>query len=73
VQRAVGFLDTPYDIIFMDPPYADNTLGDLIETLGESKLVTDETIILASHASRSPLKKQYNSLSLIKEKKYGDT
>jgi len=73
VSRALGFLDAPYDIIFMDPPYADKTLGELLEGLAGSKLVSDETIILASHASRSPLEKKYNNLSLIKEKKYGDT
>jgi len=73
VSRAIGFLDASYDIIFMDPPYADSTLGGLLESLSGSKLVSDETIILASHAARSPLEKQYNNLSLIKEKKYGDT
>lgn len=73
VSRAVGFLDTSYDIIFMDPPYADTTLGDLLASLSQTKLVSEDTIILASHASRSPLEKQYNNLALIKEKKYGDT
>jgi len=72
-NRAMCFLDIPYDIIFMDPPYADNTLGDLIAELAGSKLVTDKTIILASHASRLPMEKKYNNLSLIKERKYGDT
>jgi 16S rRNA (guanine966-N2)-methyltransferase len=73
VSRAIGFLDAPYDIIFMDPPYADTTLGSLLESLSGSKLVSADTILLASHATRSPLEKQYNNLSMIKEKKYGDT
>ena len=73
VSRAIGFLNTPYDVIFIDPPYADNTLDELIGELDSPKLVTDKTIIMASHASRSPLKTKCNSLSLIKEKKYGDT
>lgn len=72
-SRAIGFLTEPYDVIFMDPPYADNTLGKLIGELDGSKLVTGKTIILASHASRLPLEKKYNNLSLIKERKYGDT
>lgn len=73
VQRALGFLEGYYDVIFMDPPYADTSLGILLGELSASRLVADETVILASHASRSPLKKQYNNLSLIKEKRYGDT
>ena len=73
VSRAIGFLDTPYDIIFMDPPYSDNTIGDLINELGNSRIVTNQTVVLASHATRSPLKKEYNNLSLIKEKRHGDT
>lgn len=73
VSKALGFLESSYDIIFMDPPYANTTLGELLTRLGDSKLVDNDTLILASHASRSPLQKQYNNLFIIKERKYGDT
>jgi len=73
VSRALSFLEGNYDIIFMDPPYADMTVGDMLMQLDSSGLVTDDSFIIASHASRSPLACEYGRLLQIKSKKYGDT
>ena len=72
-MKAIGFLEQAYDMVFVDPPYADNCLNTLIPVLSRSNFVSDDTVILISHASRNILDQQYGSLSRIKEKRYGDT
>ena len=73
VMKALGFLEHTYDMVFVDPPYADNSLNTLIPALGRSNFISSDTVILISHASRNSLDPQYGSLSRIKEKRYGDT
>jgi 16S rRNA G966 N2-methylase RsmD len=41
--------------------------------LAKSKLIGNESLIIAFHSSRSPLQQSYDGLSVIKERKYGDT
>jgi 16S rRNA (guanine966-N2)-methyltransferase len=73
VAKALGFLEERYGLIFLDPPYADSSLGLLLTGIAGSRLISDDSTVLVSHASRSPLDNQYSSLSKIKEKRYGDT
>jgi len=71
--KAITFLKEKYDIVFMDPPYSDPSINDMATQLAHSEIIDDESLIIISHASRLPLQDSYNSLSLIKEKQYGDT
>jgi len=73
VMKAISFLEESYDMVFVDPPYADNCLSTIIPALSGSKLISADSVILVSHASRNILEKQYGSLSRIKEKRYGNT
>ena len=73
VSKAMAFLEKKYDVIFLDPPYADTSLGSIITTLSKSSLISDNSVVLVSHASRSNLADDYEGLSRIKEKRYGDT
>ena len=73
VMKAISFLEQSYDMVFVDPPYADNSLSTLIPALSRSNFVSADSIILISHASRNILAQQYGSLLKIKEKRYGDT
>ncbi len=73
VTKALTFLKDKYDIIFMDPPYSDPSINHMAIQLANSEIIDDESLIIISHASRSPLQDNYDGLSLIKEKKYGDT
>jgi 16S rRNA (guanine966-N2)-methyltransferase len=73
VTKALTFLKDKYDIIFMDPPYSDPSINHMAIQLANSGIIDEESLVIISHASRSPLQDNYDGLSLIKEKQYGDT
>ncbi len=73
VNRALTFLDKSYDIIFLDPPYSNPCVNDLLTNLAKSKLLKGNCTIVVCHANRFPLSSHYDGLSLIKERRYGDT
>ena len=73
VARAISFLDKEYDIILMDPPYSDASIGNIVERLATSELVTEETILVVTHSPRLSLEPTYGSLALTKEHRHGDS
>ena len=73
VTKILAMLEQKYSIVFMDPPYSDLSLGTVITQISNSDLTDAGSVIIASHASRSPLDTRYGTFSKIKEKRYGDT
>ncbi len=73
VNKALTFLNTKYDIIFIDPPYSDTGTDNLLQQLATSNLIGINSLIAVCHSHRLSLKNNYDSLKLIKERRYGDT
>ncbi len=73
VEKAIGFLDREYDIIIMDPPYRNREIGEIITRVANSKLVGAETIVVVTHSPHLTLETSYPPLSLIKERRHGDS
>jgi len=73
VAKAISFLDKEYDIILIDPPYSNSSIGNLVAQLANSKLVGENTIVVVTHSSRLPLDSTYGTLNLIKERRHGDS
>lgn len=73
VSKAITFLDKSYDIIFVDPPYANPGTNNLLENLAGLKLLEEHCTIVVSHANRFPLCTDYGTLHLIEQRRYGDT
>ncbi len=73
VAKALCFLDKEYNIILMDPPYSDSSIGNLVTQLATSKLVGTDTIVVVTHSSRLPLEPTCAALHLIKEHHHGDS
>ncbi len=73
VNKALGFLENSYDIIFADPPYSDPSIDDLLLNLAESKLVGQDCTVVLCHANRFSLSSDYDNLHLVKQRRYGDT
>lgn len=73
VAKALTFLKPEYSLILIDPPYADTTIGGLVQRLATSKLVGPETMIVVTHSSRFPLQSSYPPLNTVKERRHGDS
>ena len=73
VARAISFLDKEYGIILMDPPYADLSIGNVVEQLASSRLVGLDTVVTVTHSPRLALNSSYGLLSLLKEHRHGDS
>jgi 16S rRNA (guanine(966)-N(2))-methyltransferase RsmD len=72
-EKAISLLDQEYDIIIMDPPYANRAIGETILKLANSKLVGPDTLVVVTHSPHLTLESSYPPLSLIKERRHGDS
>ncbi len=69
------FLKRPlgsYDIVFLDPPYAED-LNPLLELIAASRVVKPDGLLIAEHFRKQPSPERAGSLSLQREARYGDT
>ncbi len=73
VAKAISFLDKEYNIIVMDPPYADTSIGEVITQVAGSRLVGKSTVVVVTHSPHLNLAPVYNTLSLIKEHRHDDS
>jgi 16S rRNA (guanine966-N2)-methyltransferase len=73
VARAIDFLNKEYNIVIMDPPYTNPSIGRLITKLASSSLIGKETTVVVTHATRLPLDNAYTNLRQVKEHRHGDT
>jgi 16S rRNA (guanine(966)-N(2))-methyltransferase RsmD len=73
VLRALDFLEGEYNIIVMDPPYADETIGQTIQQLATSRLVGSDTIVVVTHSPHLSLQQSYPPLAMLKERRHGDS
>jgi 16S rRNA (guanine966-N2)-methyltransferase len=63
----------PYDLIFMDPPYADPELVPTLERVGRSPLVESTSVLVIGHSPRVTLPQQAGRLQRLRERCYGDS
>jgi 16S rRNA (guanine966-N2)-methyltransferase len=73
VAKALSFLDQEYSIILIDPPYADTSIGELIQQLATSRLVGKRTIVVVTHSPHLPLAPAYPPLNAFKERRHGES
>ena len=67
--KAVDALSGPYDVIFMDPPYADESVDRVVDRIGEKGLCGEDGVVIVEHARRRPLEGRYGGLALEKREK----
>jgi 16S rRNA (guanine(966)-N(2))-methyltransferase RsmD len=73
VAKALSSFDKEYNIILMDPPYADRSIHKLITQLANSQLVGANSTVVVTHSPRLPLNSNYAALNLVKEHRHGDS
>lgn len=75
VTRALGGLKGSYDLVFMDPPYANaSEMTDVIDRLVTGNLLDEGSMVVVEQSSRNRRDfARTGEMRLEKEKTYGDT
>ncbi len=75
LSKVESFLKKPsgsYDIVYLDPPYADE-MQPLLELIAGAKILKPDSIVIAEHFKKQPSPASAGGLTLYREAKYGDT
>ncbi len=76
-QTSVGsflaHVDSPYDFVIMDPPYADPQILDTLASLEASRAIEHGTILLIGHSPRVDLPEQVGRLLCLRHRCHGDS
>lgn len=65
-------LETPADVIFLDPPYAGGEAGLLLAKLGDAG-ISPKTKVVVQHHGKTKLPPTVGNLRKMREERYGDT
>ncbi len=60
---------TKFDLIFLDPPYKLNCIDEIVKFVINNDLLNESGLIICEFDSE--IKKEYEELKVIKDKKYG--
>ncbi len=63
----------PFDLIFLDPPYAMGVSQHTLRLLSESDRIHPETLVVAEERSSEHLPETVGKLVLFDQRRYGDT
>ena len=72
-RRALHVLERPYGLVFVDPPYAENTGESILPELVSSPLVRDGTTIVVEHRQKTPPGEAYGDFRMTRRLHHGDT
>ncbi|HEK9779164.1 TPA: 16S rRNA (guanine(966)-N(2))-methyltransferase RsmD [Streptococcus equi subsp. equi] len=70
-ERALDHLSGQFDVVFLDPPYAKETIVANIEALVEKNLLSDDVMIVCETDRSVALPEAITWLGIWKEKQYG--
>jgi 16S rRNA (guanine966-N2)-methyltransferase len=62
-----------YDIMFVDPPYADPAIEETLQLIGKGNLFAEDAVLAIGHWPRIELAQQYGSLTLVRRRCHGDS
>jgi 16S rRNA (guanine(966)-N(2))-methyltransferase RsmD len=62
----------PYDIVYLDPPYAEE-MQPLLGRLAGAGILKPDSIVIAEHFKKQPSPESAGTLRLYREAQYGDT
>jgi len=72
-ERITKTLTMNFDIVFIDPPYANNPFAEVIGNLDGAEILNPGATIFAEHLSRTELEDRYGRLERTDSRRYGDT
>ena len=63
--------EKPYDLILLDPPYAENFLENALKTISEIDILANDGIIITERSADRPFAGDFHGLTLQKDRRYG--
>ncbi len=73
VAAYLSRVEPPYDLVVMDPPYADPEILPTLERVGRSALVQSGSVVAIGHSPRIQLPERTGLLERIRERCHGDS
>ena len=73
MKKALGFLTEPYDLVLMDPPYAEGGVEDMVAGVASAGLLHEDAVVVVEHAWRTSLPDVAGEMMLQRTRRYGDT
>ena len=79
LQEAAGALnrlgqsESPFHLVFLDPPYHEGLTESTLEILGASPLIDRGTTVVAEFASKEEIPRRFGRLQETERRVYGDT
>lgn len=64
--------EAPYDLIILDPPYADPVIVETLTRIAQSRLVQSGSIVVIGHSPRVTLPGRIGQMARLKERCHGD-
>ena len=71
--RSLAKTDRRFDLIYVDPPFAEDLYADILLSISESDLLDEAAQVTVEHDRKTELDKSYGKLSLIKSRRLGDS
>ena len=62
-----------FDVIYIDPPFADNLYEKCLIGLSKSQLLKKESLVVVEHHNKNVLQEIYGELSLNDQRQSGET
>lgn len=66
-------VEAPYDLVLMDPPYADPEIATTVSTVAERGLLAPGGLLVLGHSSRREFEEHLGTLVLEKKRCHGDS
>ena len=66
-------LDGEFDIVFIDPPYAEDPFEEVLSALNEKGALAADAVVFAEHGVRLVLPERLPGVRLEQRRRYGDT
>lgn len=70
-SRALDQLEGSFDVVFLDPPYAKETIVETIEQLDQRQLLSEDVMIVCETDKAVELPEEIASFGIWKQKTYG--
>ena len=72
-MKTLKKLGLDFDLVYLDPPFADGLYDPTLLELSTSGLLHPEAVVVAEHFHKTVLQENYDKLELYKDRRLGDS